>query len=223
MPVIENAVTTLSNVKLSAGIASGDTSQDALLTKLINSLSVTIETYLGRTLARTTYTEYYNGLGRQRILLRSYPVQSVVYVKDSGTTLTENTDYYVQQQDKDIGVLFRPTGWPANVVNRGMTLDPVAGSRNIEVQYIAGYYMPASLNYVEGASNSLPLDISNAADDFIAARFNYIRQGGQGLTGLREGGLSYTWAAGSSSSNNASGLSQELAGVLNKYKEYVVA
>jgi hypothetical protein len=223
MPVLDNAYTTLSNVKLIAGISATDTTYDAILTRYINVASAQIESYIGRSLARTTYTEYYNGLGRQNLLLRAYPVQSVVYIKDNGATLTENSDYFLQAQDKKRGMVYRPQGWFGDYEIRGLDEEPIAGSRSLEVQYVAGYYLPTHASYVEGSADSLPIDITFAVDDWIVTLFRQYQNQSQGLKQLREGGLSYTWFEGNEATNNDAGLPQVLAGILNEYKEVSVA
>jgi hypothetical protein len=223
MPVLSRALTTLSSVKLSAGIDLTDVSSDALLTKLINNVTVAAESYLGRSLALQELEEYYNGLGRQRLLLRSFPVQSIVSIYIDGALLAEGVDYFCRGEDKKNGFVFRSTGWPGSIVERGLTLDPISGNSNIKVTYNAGFLMPGQTGYVEGAENSLPLDLSMAADDWVVSKFNAIRQGGLGLKRLSEGGLTYEWDNGSSSTNNSHGLSQSLAGLLNNYKSVSVA
>ena len=223
MPVITNALTTLNNVKTIAGIALTNTTPDALLTRLINSLSQAAESYCGRSFARASYTETYNGNGRQVLLLRHWPVISVSLVTDNDAALTVNVDYFLDTQDKDVGRLYRPQGWSGNYYPRGMTMEPVAGTRNLEVTYIAGYYMPSDSLYVEGNATSLPIDISYAIDEAVVAQYNLAKLSGQGLKALSEGGLSYTWDTGMDSSNNASGISQKMAGVLNKYKVTAIA
>lgn len=69
-------LTTLGLFKSWAGIP--DDSSDLLITRLIDRVSQGIITYLNRdSIFLTSYTEYRDGTGSQRMTLRNYPVQSV--------------------------------------------------------------------------------------------------------------------------------------------------
>jgi hypothetical protein len=215
-----NALTTLPDVKTLLGIT--DSTQDARLELIVNACSRRIEQYCGRTFARASLTETYTPSGRQLLILRNYPIVSVSSVVDQGNTLVQGTDYIFSPEYANSGFLYRENGWNGPTVNRDfLTTDTVAGKRTIIVTYVAGYYLPADLGYVAGASTSLPFDLNYACARLACSDFVLARQGNfGGLTAMSEGGLSYSW--GTPITNNASGISQEVAGMLNKYKRLAI-
>jgi hypothetical protein len=71
-----------------------DNSQDALLGVLIAAYSDAIQKYCKRDFSLRTYDELYNGNGDRRLLLRSYPVASVLSVRYRPVTVLK-----VQQTD----------------------------------------------------------------------------------------------------------------------------
>jgi len=222
-----NALTTLADVKMLAGIASSDTSQDARLEAIINVVSSQVSTYCARTFQRKTYTaETYSPSNRQLLILRNMPVVSVSSLTINGTLMVNGVDYIVAPEYAQAGMLYREWGWSGQPINRDyLTSDPVAMRRTIEATYIAGWYLPADAGYVGGDSGSLPLDLQYAVqqiclETYIKAR----RNNWDNLTSLTEGGLSYGWANQSvAAKNNNSGFGQLPAGILNKYRRIVVS
>jgi hypothetical protein len=222
-----NALTTLADVKTLAGIASSDTTQDARLEAIINSVSSQVSTYCARNFKRQTYTsETYSPSNRQLLILRNMPIVSVSSLTIDGTAQVNGTDYIVAPEYSQAGMLYREWGWSGQTINREyLVSDPVAMRRSIVATYIAGWYLPADAGYVAGDSASLPLDLQYAAqqiclETYIKAR----RNNWDNLTSLTEGGLSYGWANQSvSAKNNNSGFGQTTAGILNKYRRLVVA
>src|SRR5487761_1325744 len=67
-------LTTLDNVKAWFAPPLMTTSDDALLTRLVTAASAFIQTWLGRTIAQTSYSETRNGQGGTRLFLRNRPV-----------------------------------------------------------------------------------------------------------------------------------------------------
>lgn len=217
-----NALCTLAEVKTLAGI--GDTSQDARLELIINSVSAQIASYCGCSFARATYTnETYSPSNRQLLILRSWPVVSVSSLTVDGTA---TTDYVLSPEYSSAGFLYRRQGWMGQAVYRTvLTDDPVAMDRTIQVTYVAGYYLPADAGYVAGAAESLPLELSYVCSQMaLASYYTAVRGNFDGLTGLTEGGLSYQWGnQDTTAKNNQSGLLMAHAGILNKYRRVAVA
>lgn len=124
---------TLSEVKLRLGIRGEGAADDERLDGLIVAVSATIESFLGRPLARQTYQEGISGTGRRRILLSRYPVDA------NSTSLTisgdAQTDYTVEAAE--IGQLWREGGWTENAAVAGQD-----GEANVVVTYKAGYVLP---------------------------------------------------------------------------------
>jgi len=71
------ALITLADAKSYLKVATGTTSEDAIISDLINEVSVWINSYCGRQFIQTTYTEYYEGTGDSSLVLKQFPVQSV--------------------------------------------------------------------------------------------------------------------------------------------------
>lgn len=217
MPLV-NALCTLADVKTLAGISGND--QDARLELLINQVSSQIVQYCARKFARANYDENYSPSDRQLLILRNLPVVSVSSVTSNGTAVT---DYVLTPEYANSGMLYREYGWDAEYIYRvNLTNDPVATRRTVNIKYTAGFYLPGDNNYVAGADTSLPLDLQYVCQQMALAMYAQARrQNWDGLTGMTEGGLSYTW--GNLSANNQSGLLAAHAGILNKYKRLVVA
>lgn len=135
------------NVKLILGIASGDTSQDALLELLIDAATSAINDYVGYPLLEPDadpQAEYYSGNGYPELVLRRRPVQSVTSVYVDGkaawgqgtdpfpaaTLLTAGTDYALVRDEqagnsKSMAGLLRRlnsatgVGWPSGFLMGG--------------------------------------------------------------------------------------------------------
>lgn len=122
MPValIADALTNLSDVKESMGIASSDQSWDNLICRKINQVSKQIEQYCGRVFTNTTYTqEEYNSTQVDQIVLRQRPITGTTTflfeVRDSGLNVSswETIDpslYFVDSPSGIVDMLFRATG-----------------------------------------------------------------------------------------------------------------
>jgi len=143
-------ITTLDNLKTHLDIT--DTSEDVLLTQLLNEIEAVIFSYTGRpSFASASATEYYDGTGREVLILDRTPVTAVtsLYVDGDGyygqgsspfesdTAWTQGTDFAIRRVDEseeNAGILLAlgsidfqaPATWP---VGRG----------NIKVTYTAGY------------------------------------------------------------------------------------
>ncbi len=222
MALISQALTTLADAKLIAGVSG--TSDDALLELLINSASVSISGYCSRDFGRADYTEYIPASGRQSLQVKNWPIASVSSVKDNDVTLTVNVDYRLDTQDKAQGQIYREQGWAGSWSVRGMTNDPNQPRRILTVAYTAGYYLPGAVGYVAGAADSLPLDISMVCNMMVAERYAATKQNSHGLKSLSEGDLSYTWGIDSAQYGNLSaGIADKYAVVLNRFRRAVFA
>lgn len=153
------ALTTVALVKSRLGIASTDTSQDALLTTIVAEADDILKNYLGQNVEDATYTEYYMGNGRRALVLRQRPVRSITSIHlDSdgyygfGTSpfsatelLVAATDYTLDYASaaefSESGIVYRLGGvWPSTSADVGLMNDiPVKALGNIKVVYVAGY------------------------------------------------------------------------------------
>ena len=211
------ALCSLSDVKVMLNISASDTSLDDKLNLLIKQVSAQIESYLGYKLARKDYTEELHAVNcRQLLSLNHFPIQSVTSVTHNGE---EITDYLVIDEYSKWGRLYRKFGWGGQLITQGFEHDVVSGAYDYLVSYTAGYYLPGDTEYVEGADDSLPYDISVACANMVVLKYNYDAQGATGLKAHSEGNISDTYGDGASDI----GLSESCKLALRKYCFYGVA
>jgi len=186
-----------------------DYSKDKLLERNINSVSGMVSKYCNRRFIADTYTEYYKGHGRQKLVLNQYPVNYITSVKVDSAALTAGTDYVTSDQTYlDQGIIFKNNGWTWYGYLTGLVGEPTAPVDNIEVVYSAGYTLEPE------ASRTLPFDLEDACISMVADLYNEQQQGNVGLKQLTQGKLSYTF-------NNES-LLQQHSSVLDSYKKRVI-
>lgn len=154
-------LTTLANAKAWLGLAS--TADDALLTRLITSISVAIASYCSQNLVQQAYTDTYDGTGGSKMLLRQGPITAVASVTIDGVIIParpaiSQVGYYFDANFLYVdGYVFtRPGTWPSNPSIRGNSSGQ--GAQNVVVSYTAGY-------------NPIPLDLEQATIELVAARF----------------------------------------------------
>lgn len=126
MSVAASSLITLDQLKAYLGPGFEGNQNDALLELLIDSVSATFNSHLGRILAKTTYTSLkLNGPeATPDLVLPNYPIVSIASIYEDDTLLVENTDYYV---DYAAGIIHRIGGnW-------------VEGWHEIVITYVAGY------------------------------------------------------------------------------------
>ena len=211
------ALCSLSDVKVMLNISASDTSLDDKLNLLIKQVSAQIESYLGYKLARKEYTEELHAVNcRQLLSLNHFPIQSVTSVTHNGE---EVTDFLMIDEYTKWGRLYRKFGWGGQLITQGFEHDVVSGAYDYLVSYTAGYYLPGDTEYVEGADDSLPYDISVACANMVILKYNYDAQGATGLKAHSEGNISDTYGDGSSDI----GLSESCKLALKKYCFYGVA
>ena len=207
----------LTDLKTMLGISAEDTTQDAKLNLIIKGVSAKIEGFLGYKLGRATYTEELHNVNcRQLLQLNHFPVQSVSSVQRNGE---EITDFKLIPEFTRWGRLYKGDGWTGAIWTRGFTHDVVSGAWEITVSYIAGYYLPGEMGYLEGAESSLPYDIYTAALQSCILEYNMSRENTYGLKAHSEGQISDTYGDASS----GLGLSEGVKLALAKYVYYGVA
>lgn len=127
----------------------GSAADDQLINDLIQQSSMDLLAYLARkSLLKSTYTEYSDGTGGGRILLRQWPVLSVTLLTDTGTTIpatsyAPNTSppsppgygYFLDPWDGT------PPGSPQYLTAIGANFR--RGRRNICATYVAGFLAQA--------------------------------------------------------------------------------
>lgn len=204
MALSNRALTTLANVKLWLGIATGDTSQDALLEELINIVSDSIQNFIDRDLRQQEFEENINGSGNSLINTRNYPIVSIAEVKINDIVIP-STDYELTSDDAKRGQIYREFGWNQKGTCIGLNNDFGRQLRNISLKYTAGYVLPAD---PQTTPRTLPYDIEGIVKTLVSNEFTQITNGVGNLKRLTEGALTYEWI---------NGLTDSQQSVINSY------
>ena len=158
--------------KETARLLVGAEISDELLELLINQISGSIESQLGRKLALGRYQERRAADGTQFLVLREYPITQVYSVTQNGAVLDPAS--YDSDLQGDIGVLYKDDGWMYDGYPAGLAGDYVMPSRRIVVDYEAGYVLPPVAT--EDEPSTLPGDLERLAcemlQDIVAAAVN---------------------------------------------------
>jgi hypothetical protein len=112
------SLTSLDAVKSYLKINISETTDDDLLSSLIEACSNVIENYCNRKFGIEEYEEEYDGVGKPFIILHNYPVNSIISVMIDGE-IVEPIEYKIR---KNNGMLFRKSGiWPHGIMNIKVT------------------------------------------------------------------------------------------------------
>ena len=199
-------------------------SDDALIGNLIAASTPLITSYCARDFAfMANRDETYPPTNRTYLAVRHSPIQKITSITASGVLLTAGTDYLLDAYDQSLGMVYRSPAWYGEYIIGGLVGDIRAGARMIEIVYDSGYYLPAdSTNYKAGDPVSLPLDLTFAANQIVARMYFQTKRQAFGLDMIKEGDLMYKYYIQGSETNNATGLTQIEAGLLNKYRRTLV-
>ncbi len=166
-------LTTLAKLKTHLSIA--DTSEDALLTQLLLELDEVVASWTGRAkvpgrnpFESVAASEYYDGTGRNVLVLKRRPVTlvSAVYVDALGA-YGHGTDPFAAATALPLGADFAPSSLDASEENGGLLIRLGGavwpeGQGNIKITYTAGYV-------------TIPVDLEMAVHQLAAA----VREGAQ--------------------------------------------
>lgn len=154
MTLSNQALTTIASAKTYMGIS--DSSQDAMIEQLINSVSDDIANRCNRVFLLAERTEKLNGNGSSDLLLLHYPVTEITSVSID-TTVIDADEYSL---DNGSGMLTRlGSAWP--------------DGQKMTITYTAGYILPYQAS--SGATPvvpTLPYDLEMACIKMIAADIN---------------------------------------------------
>lgn len=182
-----------------------DYSKDNLIERNINSVSGMVSKYCNRKFIADTYSEFYKGSGRQRLVLNQYPINTITSVKVDSASLTAGTDYVTADQTYlDQGIIFKENGWTWYGYLTGLVGEPTAPVDNIGVIYSAGYTLEPE------SSRTLPYDIEDAVISMTAV--NYELTGSKQVTKETIGPLS---------SDYIQDLPWDVKATLDKYRKLV--
>jgi len=181
---------TRDSVKTHLGL-SGST-YDNVIDALIPAASEAIENTCGRRFAQASYTDYRDGDGLDRIVLRRRPVTEVAGVWDDpartfGDATKLDADEYVLDAERGI-VLLR-----AGTFSEGV--------RNVKVSYTAG-------------AAAVPDDVAQACRMLVAAWFHAAREGGDGLDARTAGETALRFSA--------EPMPAPVARIIERYREHTV-
>ncbi len=195
-------VTTLPALKTFLQIPDGDKSEDKALLQLIARCDQTVKTWLRVTSWQpaTDDISFYNGNNTQVIRLRQKPVVSITNVWEdpnacagqgpndfgTGTLLTAGVNYYLPW-DMPNG---QNASWTGRLVKLNSVWEP-------QWRYYSGLLTPTiaqsngtiKVEYVYGWPDGIPLDITQAAENMIAA-FRAGAQYGKSLSSFSFKGFS---------------------------------
>lgn len=137
------AFATLAQTKEWLGITG--TADDALLTRMLDAATASMEQYMARKILSASYTERRNGTGGNVLTLRNRPVTAVSSVVSDGMTLAIS-------DGKATGYMFDDSAlyYIGNAFSRGM--------QNVTVAYTAGYA-------------SAPADLVQACIEIVGAKY----------------------------------------------------
>lgn len=182
-----------------------DYSKDIFLERQINSASSMVSKYCNRKFIADTYSEFYKGSGRQRLVLNQYPINSITSVSVNSAALTAGTDYVTADSTYlNQGIIFKNNGWTWYGYLTGIVGELTAPIDNIEVVYSAGYTL---------SPMTLPYDLENTVIFMVADAYGTQNENRIGLKELTQGKLNYIWKDDS--------LIQQYSSTLNIYAKKV--
>jgi len=126
------------------------TVEDDLVRDLINAVSYRFNTETGRNLKSRDYTEIYSGDGSNELMLTTYPISSTTIT----ITINANRDF------SDTGDEVTSTDVMLSTAMGFIQLDGDSfdsGTKNIQVEYSAGYTTDASFDLTHAAKEQLKL------------------------------------------------------------------
>ncbi len=219
MAVVTYALTTLASVKEFLGIT--DSSKDALLESLIDSISDQIESMCGgRRFAKETQTNELHDGGEDKVFVESFPVDqssNVLVVERRSGTISNPTwvaykvdEFVVYEKAGYIQFFGRTPGNHFHNNDATLLATPTlsAGHRNIRVTYDAGFTI-------------IPFDLELLANQMVASAFN--RSSSVGIKKESVEGASVEYFGEQQSTQvHTSLLTLEQKMVINKYRRYNV-
>ncbi len=180
MALATHALTTLAVVKEDLGFS--DNEKDAVLERLINSVSRAFWREAGRALHyEAEIVERVPGYGVFRLRMKRRPVASVteivrIDIEGSDLEVLDPTTYEIEDADK--GFLYREGGF-GDTAQRGVSIDgaPISGSEraSIKVTYTGGFVTPNQHTGTPPFVRDLPEDIEEAVLMSVVA--NWHRKG----------------------------------------------
>lgn len=197
------SLTTYSRFKTYAGV-SGST-DDALITILINQVTEFIENYCQRRFKQTTYTnEEYDGTGTKTLILKQWPISTFTNLQERSTRQNESDWNVLDSEDYFVEL---STGI--------ITLVPyefIEGTKLYRANYIAGYDFDNSTTFLEETEAG---DVEWACWELVKAAYNRRKQQ-PGLSSARLGDAAVTYRATVMED-------KDIKSILDKYRRITLA
>lgn len=199
------ALTTVQRVAdfIGLGTIAANSTEETILTNLINQLTEFVENYIGARIHKTTYTqELYDGTGTDTLLLKQYPVVVasglVLEVRTSGL----NEDDW-ETEDSNLFYLDYSTGIIRFIPGRVF----IKGYQKYRATYTAGFDYDNTTTFLSDTEGA---DLEYAAWKLIATAWNE-RKGSLGIQSESIGDYRVVYA-------RTAFESPEIKEVLDKYK-----
>ena len=162
-------LTTIANVKALLGTSAP--SSDTVLQSLVTASSQMILNWCGRgTFLTSTVTDWYDGSGKDWMLLRQWPVQSITSIFFDTTTITSPA-----------------TGLP---LNNGYLLEPILPAGGHQRLTLFGYCFPRGRSNVQvvytAGYSTVPTDVAQVCNEVVIEAFNRSKR--LGITSQTVGG-----------------------------------
>ena len=136
------ALITLAQAKAFLKIPNGTTAEDVIISDLVNNASQQAAQYCGRRFVSETYTEYYDGDGSDKLIVKNYPIISVTSLHDDTNRLFQS----YSEIDVSANVLLESGAGIVRLWNEYSAFSK--GKANIKIVYVAGYTtIPYSLQH----------------------------------------------------------------------------
>ncbi|MGD9276356.1 MAG: hypothetical protein PVJ67_04235 [Candidatus Pacearchaeota archaeon] len=98
MPVADTTIVTLDEMRSFLNIPAAQTGKDDLLIGLLDAYNGKMENYLGVTMISSTYSEIYDGNGKDYMFLKHYPINSVTSLSIDDEEV-DSDDFYVYGEE----------------------------------------------------------------------------------------------------------------------------
>lgn len=166
----DKAFTTLARVKVNLGLGTS-TGDDSFLTDLIAEVSQIIVDETGREFAEEKVKETLKGSDRTTLLLTRTPIVSISSIVENYVNTI--TDYAID--DAEAGILYRRSGWTANVGSGwGIAQNYEASYQRpmYEITYTGGYVM-ANSSATSTSQFVLPASLRNVATSAVCMAYKH--------------------------------------------------
>jgi uncharacterized phiE125 gp8 family phage protein len=192
------SVDLLTTDQLKSYLGISHASDDTLIGEIIDEISESVETHLGREVMKKARTEYYNPRGAKDLYLKHRPVdtdEAITIVEETNVPRVYDATALTTSQyllDDEAGVIQRYGGsFPSGV-------------KSLKVTYTAGW--------ATAAGTAVPTDIMKAAKIWCAQQYYRAKHGADGISSENMGPVSVTFAR--------VGMPADCEELLAKYRRY---